>query len=52
MEIIKKINRTILVGLVTVFPVLATAYFIFWAASSFEHSLTNWGRNLSPCTSP
>lgn len=37
MEIFKKINRTILVGLVTVFPVLATAYLIFWAASSFEH---------------
>lgn len=37
MRIFTKINRTILVGLVTVFPILATAYLIYWAFVSFEH---------------
>lgn len=48
MEIAGKIKRTILVGLVTVFPVLATAYFIFWAASGFERFFGNILRTVLP----
>ena len=39
MNIFKKINRTLLVGLATVFPILATCYLLYWAAFSFEHFL-------------
>lgn len=39
MNLLKKFNKTLLAGLVTIFPILATIYLFYWAVSSAENIL-------------